>query len=228
MTIKIKNNKSWIGVPPWVLIGAVAVLLPIFTFMTIESINRQKEKSIQLLLEKGAALIRSFEAGTRFGMMGMHRGGFQLQQLLTETAQQPDIVYLFVAAGVVIIIGTVIMYNLEKGAKNSEMTTLLDALWWCVETVTTVGYGDIVPVTSLGRIVALVYMFFGISLVATLLAVISNTFYKKRILKEETEKKEQDTNYLRNLVMSKLADIERKQSECIETVNRLRSSIENQ
>ncbi len=85
------------GVPPWVLIGAVAVLLPIFTFLTIANINRQKEKSIQLLLEKGAALIRSFEAGTRTGMMGMHRGGFQLQRLLTETAQQPDIVYLLVA-----------------------------------------------------------------------------------------------------------------------------------
>jgi two-component system sensor histidine kinase HydH len=97
MTNKTKNIKSWMGVPPWVLIGAVAVLLPIFTFLTIENINRQKEKSIQLLLEKGAALIRSFEAGTRFGMMDMHRGGFQLQRLLTETAQQPDIVYLFVA-----------------------------------------------------------------------------------------------------------------------------------
>ena len=97
MAIKIKNDKSWIGIPPWILIGAVAVLLPIFTFMTIENINRQKEKSIQLLLEKGAALIRSFEAGTRFGMMGMHRRDFQLQRLLTETAQQPDIVYLLVA-----------------------------------------------------------------------------------------------------------------------------------
>ncbi len=97
MTDKIINKKYWMGVPPWVLIGAVAVLLPIFTFITIENINRQKEKSIQLLLEKGAALIRSFEAGTRFGMMGMHRGGFQLQRLLTETAQQPDIVYLIVA-----------------------------------------------------------------------------------------------------------------------------------
>jgi voltage-gated potassium channel Kch len=138
------------------------------------------------------------------------------------------IFYLLVAAGIVIIAGTVIMYNLEKGAENSQMTTLLDALWWCVATVTTVGYGDVVPVTSLGRIVALVYMFFGISLVATLLAVISNTFYKKRIEKEETEKKKQDMNYLRNLVISKLADIERKQTECIESVNRLRSSIENQ
>ena len=72
-------------------------MLPIFTFMTMANINRQKEKSTQLLLEKGAALIRSFEAGTRTGMMGLHRGGFQLQRLLTETAQQPDIVHLLVA-----------------------------------------------------------------------------------------------------------------------------------
>ena len=137
------------------------------------------------------------------------------------------IFYLLVAAGIVVIAGTVIMYNLEKGAENSQMTTLLDAMWWCVATVTTVGYGDVVPVTSLGRIVALVYMFFGIILITTSLAVISNTFYKKRFEKEETEKKKQDMNYLRNLVISKLADIERKQTECIETVNRLRSSIEN-
>jgi two-component system, NtrC family, sensor histidine kinase HydH len=99
MFSKIKNTKFWTGVPPWVLIGAVAVLLPIFAFMTIENINRQKKKSTQLLLEKGAALIRSFEAGTRTGMMGMHRGGFQLQQLLTETARQPDIIYLYVTDG---------------------------------------------------------------------------------------------------------------------------------
>ena len=117
MTKKTKNKKSWIGVPPWVLIGAVAVLLPIFTFLTIENINRQKEKSIQLLFEKGAALIRSFEAGTRFGMMDMHRGGFQLQRLLTETAHQPDIVYLFVAD----INGTIRAHNnLEEVGKRVE------------------------------------------------------------------------------------------------------------
>ena len=106
------------GVPPWVLIGAVAVLLPIFTFLTIENINRQKEKSIQLLLEKGAALIRSFEAGTRFGMMDMHRGDFQLQRLLTETARQPDIVYLFVAD----INGDIRAHNnLEEVGKRVEL-----------------------------------------------------------------------------------------------------------
>jgi two-component system sensor histidine kinase HydH len=104
---KAKKMRSWLGVPPWVLIGAAVVLLPIFTVSTLMNINRQKEKSRQLLLEKGAALIRSFEAGTRTGMMSMQRGGFQLQRLLTETAQQPDIVYLFV----VDISGKILAHN---------------------------------------------------------------------------------------------------------------------
>jgi two-component system sensor histidine kinase HydH len=107
MIEKIKNKQFWKGIPAWAIIGSVVVLLPLFAFMTMASINRQQEKSTQLLLEKGAALIRSFEAGTRTGMMGMHRGGFQLQQLLTETAQQPDIVHLLVAD----IKGEIIAHN---------------------------------------------------------------------------------------------------------------------
>ncbi|MFQ5483763.1 MAG: PAS domain-containing sensor histidine kinase, partial [Desulfobacterales bacterium] len=96
MKNRSEEKRFLTAVPPWVFIGAVIVLFPIFTFMTLENINRQKESSIRLLLEKGAALIRSFEAGTRTGMMGMGWEGFQLQKLLGETAQQPDIVYLLV------------------------------------------------------------------------------------------------------------------------------------
>ncbi|MGD9972156.1 MAG: ATP-binding protein [Desulfatirhabdiaceae bacterium] len=89
------KNKSWLGIPPWIFIGAVLVLFPIFAFMTAENIHRQKKQSINLLQEKGAALIRSFEAGTRTGMMDSW-SGFQLQKLLMETSQQPDIVHLIV------------------------------------------------------------------------------------------------------------------------------------
>ena len=56
-------------------------------------------------------------------------------------------------------------------------------------TVTTVGYGDIVPVSNIGRIVALFYMFFGISMIAILLSVITSNFYKRRFEKEERGKK---------------------------------------
>ena len=95
------------GFSPWIILGAVAVLLPMVTLMTMENINRQKQQSIRLMMEKGGALIRSFEAGTRLGMRGGHGSGFRLQRLLVETAAQPDIAYLLV----VDIDGTVIAHS---------------------------------------------------------------------------------------------------------------------
>lgn len=83
-------------IPPWVLIGSVALLVPLFAAATLLRIERERQFAERLLLEKGAALIRAIEAGTRSGMMGMHRGAFQLQNLLTETARQPDIAHLVV------------------------------------------------------------------------------------------------------------------------------------
>ena len=92
---KLKGHRFWIAVPPWIILGAVVILMPLFVFMTLDSINRQKAMTTQLLAEKGAALIRAFEAGVRTGM-GMQWTSFQLQKLLMETAQQPSIDYLIV------------------------------------------------------------------------------------------------------------------------------------
>jgi two-component system sensor histidine kinase HydH len=100
-------RRFWIGIPPWIFIGALVILFPIFSILTLQDINRQKENSIRLLLEKGTALIRSFEAGTRTGMMGTQWDNLQLQKLLTETARLPDIEYLLVTdTG-----GTIIAHN---------------------------------------------------------------------------------------------------------------------
>ena len=90
-----RKRKFWIGVSPWIIMGAVVIIVPIFVMMTLENINKQKEYTTQLLIEKGAALIRSFEAGARTGI-GMRWSSFQLQKLLIETAQQPDIDHLIV------------------------------------------------------------------------------------------------------------------------------------
>ena len=92
---KKKDRRLWAVIPPWTIIGAVMILVPLFVFTALENINRQEEQTTRLLIEKGAALIRSFEAGARTGI-GMHWGGFQLQKLLMETAREPDIDYLIV------------------------------------------------------------------------------------------------------------------------------------
>ncbi len=96
MKLHSQKKRFWAGIPPLLVIGSVVVLLPLFAFMTIQNINRQNQNSIRLLTEKGAALIRSFEAGTRSGMRGVWWSDRQLQRLLTETAQQPDIIHLIV------------------------------------------------------------------------------------------------------------------------------------
>jgi two-component system sensor histidine kinase HydH len=80
----------------WLYVGAFAVLFPIFAGLTVMIITRQRENSARILMEKGAALIRSFEAGTRMGMMGRFGAGFKLQRLLFETSRLPDIEYLMV------------------------------------------------------------------------------------------------------------------------------------
>lgn len=84
------------SVLPWAVLGSLAVLAPIAFFMAANSINKDKENMTRLLVEKGAALIRSFEAGARTGMMGMGWSGMQVQRLLVETAREAGIVYLAV------------------------------------------------------------------------------------------------------------------------------------
>jgi two-component system, NtrC family, sensor histidine kinase HydH len=91
-----KISRLWTGIPGWVYIGIAVILMPIFTILTVENIHRQQENTVRVLVEGGAALIRAFEAGARTGMMGRMMGGFKLQHLLTETARQPDIIYLMV------------------------------------------------------------------------------------------------------------------------------------
>ncbi len=92
----IRKKYLWVSLSPWAILASLAVLAPIAFFLAISTIKRDKENMTRLLIEKGAALTRSFEAGARTGMVGMGWGSAQIQRFLVETAQQPDILYLVV------------------------------------------------------------------------------------------------------------------------------------
>ncbi|MFF8728618.1 potassium channel family protein [Streptomyces sp. NPDC015171] len=56
------------------------------------------------------------------------------------------------------------VYQAERGAPGATMRTFGDAVWWAVSTLTTVGYGDVTPVTAVGRVIACAMMACGLAL----------------------------------------------------------------
>ena len=57
-----------------------------------------------------------------------------------------------------------------------QIKTFGDGIWWALVTITTVGYGDITPLTTIGRLVAGTLMFVGLGLIATVTAIVSAKF----------------------------------------------------
>ena len=57
-----------------------------------------------------------------------------------------------------------------------DVRSLGDGIWWALVTITTVGYGDITPLTTLGRVIASSLMLLGLGLIATITAIVSAKF----------------------------------------------------
>ena len=72
-------------------------------------------------------------------------------------------VFLFAVIILCIIFGTV-MYLVE--GETNGFTSIPRGIYWCIVTLTTVGYGDIAPMTSLGRFIASIIMILGYGIIA--------------------------------------------------------------
>lgn len=90
------------------------------------------------------------------------------------------------AASLLVLIGALAVLDAERAAVDGSIATFGDALWWSLVTVTTVGYGDMAPVTGVGRLVAAVLMLIGISLIGAITATVAAWFIDRtRAVAEE-------------------------------------------
>jgi len=69
-----------------------------------------------------------------------------------------------------------LMHLAERGAQPDRYGTIPDAMWWAVVTLTTVGYGDVVPITPLGKIIAGLTAIMGFTLLALPIGIIATSF----------------------------------------------------
>jgi len=96
--------------------------------------------------------------------------------------------------GLVIIAATVV--TSVEGGENASIKSFPDALWWAVVTITTVGYGDMVPVTAIGRAIAFILMLGGIAFFSGVTANLASFLVKggseadKKVLVQLTEQVE--------------------------------------
>ncbi len=139
------------------------------------------------------------------------------QKLRTRLLKQRQFRQLFFGSILFSLGLGMIIVPVEKGQTNASIHTLSDGLWWSIQTLTTVGYGDVVPTTIVGRGIGVIMQIVGTVMFGSLIALISSSMSRRqeefywerlferidRIEKKVSEIEKQSTYIIRDTVEKK-------------------------
>ena len=108
------------------------------------------------------------------------------KQVLNDRKEQLILSMIFILFMLVIM--SSIMFFAEHEAQPKAFSSIPAAMWWGVSTLTTVGYGDIVPVTSWGKFIGGLFSIIGIGLFALPTGILSSGFYERMHRSEHVNK----------------------------------------
>lgn len=124
-----------------------------------------------------------------------------------------------VAVGVVVV-GAAVGYRAEH-ATNPEFKTFGDALWWAVVTLTTVGYGDVVPETTAGRVDGVMIMIAGVSVLGLLAGSMASFFGLGTSTSTSPTTRDSDETQSRSASASEIAELQTQVARLVDEVARL-------
>lgn len=90
-----------------------------------------------------------------------------------------DILVTIFVVFILLTLASTLMYNIENEAQPETFSNIGQAFWWAVATLTTVGYGDIYPITGLGKALSGVIALLGIGIVALPTGIISSAYIEE-------------------------------------------------
>ncbi|KQR79974.1 voltage-gated potassium channel [Arthrobacter sp. Leaf337] len=108
-----------------------------------------------------------------------------LHRTVGETLRGRVVTYVGGSAVLLVFVGALAVLDVEQNAPDAKILTFGDAAWWAITTITTVGYGDLFPVTPIGRMVAAALMMSGIAVLGVVTASIASWLVQR--VEENTE-----------------------------------------
>lgn len=105
------------------------------------------------------------------------------------TRKKADLLVTVAAALFLMLISSTLIFYAEHDAQPESFPNIIASFWWAVATLTTVGYGDVYPVTAAGKIISGVIAFVGIGLVALPTGIISSAFIDEMHRRKEPQEK---------------------------------------
>lgn len=120
---------------------------------------------------------------------------FRLIHLVSRTTTMigytnSRLLYIVVFSIASVTLGALCIFILENNIRDTKINTFGDAFWWAIVTVTTVGYGDVYPITIEGKIIASILMFIGIAVIGLFVSTLGASLIDSRIKKDEGNKNE--------------------------------------
>ncbi len=110
--------------------------------------------------------------------LGRYSSAFRLIGRVIARRREELVLSLLVLL-ILLVISASLMYSAEHEAQPEAFSDIPQTMWWAVVTLTTVGYGDVFPVTGLGRVLAAIISILGIGMVALPAGIIGSGFVEE-------------------------------------------------